>query len=415
MNIQLETKSPLFPDLVRNIDVFKEKYVNVTGIFKAWNKINEVLKDNSDYSHIVHIDDLLKNITESDMQKSHLVRVPIDYIFSSEKEKGGYDRPYDANTKNVDTNFRILRTPNGNGEPKGFKEEDAGVLQGILRPCGDKWQLVKFIGNNRVFMKLIANEGEVTDIKMEIRFHETNLSDREMLRLESERHTTDAGDRSGQNEGQKFASSLRADRSWATYCFNFLKDNKLNYQGIMEIEGVEGCDDFLNLTAISGIKDGEGNGFFKNFGLKNVEWAAKTARSIAKITGEKSIGMSPIEALSVMFKTFTTYGEQKNGKPYFTHDELSEFFIEFYEYYNNQTSRLVSKKSTHKLKNLNASGGLKCMIYVCANTFWPELPSFHQDIRGKKTTFADNNEAIKYFIGQSKDALLRKEIRKIVQ
>ena len=166
MNIQLETKSPLFPDLVRNIDVFKEKYVNVTGIFKAWNKINEVLKDNSDYSHIVHIDDLLKNITKSDMQKSHLVRVLIDYIFSSEKEKGGYDRPYDANTKNVDTNFRILRTPNGNGEPKGFKEEDAGVLQGILRPCGDKWQLVKFIGNNRVFMKLIANEGEVTDIKM---------------------------------------------------------------------------------------------------------------------------------------------------------------------------------------------------------------------------------------------------------
>ena len=68
--------------------------LDVTGIFKAWNKINEVLKDNSDYSHIVHIDDLLKNITKSDMQKSHLVRVPIDYIFSSEKEKGGYDRPF---------------------------------------------------------------------------------------------------------------------------------------------------------------------------------------------------------------------------------------------------------------------------------------------------------------------------------
>ena len=169
------------------------------------------------------------------------------------------------------------------------------------------WQLVKYIGNNRIVKKLIANNGEITNVLMSVTFHEQGLEQSDYIQIEAERHTTDAGDRSGQNESQKFASSYRSGRKHAVDTFNFLKNEKLNYDGIMQIEGVEGAEDFLNLTSLSGLKEGMGNGFFKRFGEGNVRAAIGTVRKIAKITGEKSVGMSPIECLSIMFQCFTEY------------------------------------------------------------------------------------------------------------
>ena len=108
----------------------------------------------------------------------------------------------------------------------------------------------------KAFESWLIDNGKITEVLMSVRFHKMGLTQKEYIKIESERHTTDAGDRSGQNESQKFASSYRAGRKHAVECFNFLKNEKLNYDGIMQLERVEGADDFLNLSSISGLKDG---------------------------------------------------------------------------------------------------------------------------------------------------------------
>ena len=270
MRINLETTTPLYSDLVNNFQLFHNNFDTETELLKLtdW-------KDNSDYSHHEHIDDFLKrDFSTNDMERTWIVRVPVDYIYSSEKSKGGFDRPIWANTKGVDKCKDNLNILNGDGGPKGYKAEDASILSGVLRPKYVNgilyYQLVKYIGNNRIVKKLLANKGKVTEVLMEVGFHPTGLEQKDYVTIEAERHTTDAGDRSGQNEPQKFASSYRAGRKHAVDCFNFLKNNNLDYDGIMIQENVEGAEDFLTLTSLSGLKEGQGNGFFKRFGEPEV-------------------------------------------------------------------------------------------------------------------------------------------------
>ena len=144
MRINLETTTPLYSDLVNNFQLFHNNFDTETELLKLtdW-------KDNSDYSHHEHIDDFLKrDFSTNDMERTWIVRVPVDYIYSSEKSKGGFDRPIWANTKGVDKCKDNLNILNGDGGPKGYKAEDASILSGVLRPKYVNgilyYQLVKF-------------------------------------------------------------------------------------------------------------------------------------------------------------------------------------------------------------------------------------------------------------------------------
>ena len=411
MKINLETQSPLYSDLVNNKQLFDDSFTE-----EELHKFD--YKDNTNYSHYEHIDDFLqRDFSDNDLDKSYVIRVPIDYIWSSEKTRGGFDRAKWAN-ENKDQNISNLNTPNGDGNPKGYNESDAGILAGIFRPgaCiggSYDWQLVKYIGNNRIVKKLIANNGNITDVLMSVTFHKMGLDKQEYIKIESERHTTDAGDRSGQNESQKFASSYRAGRKHAVECFNFLKNEKLNYDGIMQLEGVEGAADFLNLSSISGLKDGIGNGFFKKFGESNVRAAIGTIRKISKITGENIIGVSPIECLAVIFQCFTENGKSSNSNQMmFTKEELQKFFVKYFERMNNEDDMFSGNgnKSQFLLKHLNANGSIKCMIYIGATKFWPALPNYWMNLRETKHSFSDECWAVKEYIKKSKDIMLKKDI-----
>ena len=63
-------------------------------------------------------------------------------------------------------------------------------------------------------MKQLANKGKVTNVLMSIRFHKlekegVKLKQKDYIQNEAERHTTDAGDRSGQNEQQRISSKWK--------------------------------------------------------------------------------------------------------------------------------------------------------------------------------------------------------------
>jgi len=411
MKINLETQSPLYSDLVNNKQLFDDSFEE-----SELYKFN--YKDNSNYSHYEHIDDFLqKDFDDDDLERSYVIQVPIDYIWSSEKSKGGFDRTKWAN-ENKNQNISNLNTLEDDGTAKGYNESDANILSGMFRPginiggsCD--WQLVKYIGNNRIIKKLIANNGEITNVLMSVRFHEQGLSKEEYIQIEAERHSTDAGDRSGQNENQKFASLYRSKRKDAVECFNFLKNEKLNYDGIMQIENVEGANDFLNLTSISGLKEGVGNGFFKKFGESNVRAAIGTVRKVAKVTGETHIGMSPIECLSTMFQCFTEYGKKENAvQMMFTKEELQNFFVAYFTKMNDKSDMFSGNgnKSQFLLKHLNANGSIKCMVYIGATNFWPALPNYWQRIRDTENSFSDSCWAVKKYILKSKDSMLKRDI-----
>jgi hypothetical protein len=374
--------------------------------------------DNTKYSHYPHIDEFLQqDFNDDDLDKSYVIQVPINYIFSSESTRGGFDRTIWA-TENKVQNISNLNTPNDDGNPKGYNEADAGILAGMFRPgpiiddsCD--WQLVKYIGNNRVVKKLIANNGKITNVLMSVGFHKEGLNKDEYIKIEAERHSTDAGDRSGQNESQKFASSYRSGRKHAVECFNFLKREKLNYDGIMQIENVEDAKDFLNITSLSGLKEGVGNGFFKKFGESNVVAAIRTIRDIAKDTGETSIGMSPIECLSSIFQSFTEYGKTKNANHMmFSKKELKKFFVTYFNYMNNSNGMFSGNgnKGNLLLKHLNASSSIKCMVYIGASKFWPALPNYWRKIRENDISFSGGCFAVKHYLGKCKDSNLKNDI-----
>lgn len=416
MKIILEKNKSIYDDLVNNYQLFKNSITEKELLnLPEWG-------DNSDYSNYEHIDDFLeRDFSEEDMEwnKSYILRVPIEYIFSSEESKGGCDRPKWYNESQGPGNKRCydnLNLKDSDNNIKGFRSEDAQILTGVLRPKEVAkelvWQLVKNIGNGRVRMKLLANRGVSTEALIEVRFHQTGEDMKTYIQREAEIHSTDAGERSGQNEPQKFMSQYRAGRPAARHCFHFMKNNKLNFHNIMNLEGVEDADSFLQLSSISGIKEGEGNGFFKMFGESNVIAAIGTIHRIVKITGESIIGNSPIYCLSQMFKFFTEFGKRKDSKePLFTKPELQDFFVDVFEDRNTNQSKLKWKKSDeYHLSKFNVKGGLKDIAYINANMFWPDIVDHWKYINDKSQGFSIDSYAVELFVNQCKNEYLKKEI-----
>ena len=83
-----------FPDLVNNLEVFRENFSDEDILaLPDWN-------DDTNYSNLESIDELIERLDgDYDPTYTYTVRVPIDYIYSSAKEQGGYDRTIDVNTK----------------------------------------------------------------------------------------------------------------------------------------------------------------------------------------------------------------------------------------------------------------------------------------------------------------------------
>tara|TARA_B100000287_G_scaffold403692_1_gene425729 strand:- start:414 stop:1697 length:1284 start_codon:yes stop_codon:yes gene_type:complete len=413
MKHELVSDEKLYDDLVNN---FKQFHIHnsesdLLDFHGKWD-------DDSDYSDYRTIEDLLENLTEEDLDKSHIVSVDIKDINSSEESLGGCDRPMWS----IQSNSAINQQHKSLNRHGCYRQDAAGVLSGMLRPhpilvnedgrtC--KWQLSKYIGNNRVAMKLFVHAGVSTRVLMMIRFHQPGLSAKKYIAIESELHATDAGDRSGQNEQQKFTSGYRANREPETYCFDFLKRHQIEYGTIMQQEGVEGADQWLILKSLQGIKDGKGNGHFKKYGENHVSYALKTIKEVAKQTKETVVGATPVEAFSLMFSIYTTNGKRhgENITPIFTPEQLHEYFVALFKSRNNDDAFGLEDRLL--LSDLSWSGGVKDVAYICARTFWPTIKGYwKKSVCTSDTPYSFSNDAYanKKLVDWSKDKHLKKEI-----
>ena len=140
-----------YSDLINNFNTFHTHYSEdeLLDIKGKW-------EDDSDYSNYRELEDLVKNATPEDYEKSHVVSVWI-HTFSVVKKHWVVVTVHFGLSQIV-----VLRRHNFLVSiVKGkYRQSAAGVMSGMLRPHPtllDHWVLVKFIGNNRVVKKLLAN------------------------------------------------------------------------------------------------------------------------------------------------------------------------------------------------------------------------------------------------------------------
>ena len=423
---------PQFTDLTSNINLFNEKYPE-----SELNNLDNY-SDNSDYSNYPTLEEVVANFNpETDSDKSFICRVKDHQVWTSDSTLGGYDRASQVDYTKCLSNLQQVIY--GKDEPKGFVDEDAGVLNGYVRYTPDKYiknlynlYLTKNMGNHRFVMKKLANKGNNVEYLFKVFFHnfKNNLKQKDFITIESDGHHSDAGDRKSQKETQKFHSGFRAKRIEAVECFNFLRKSELNYEGIMELEGIDtNIEVYLNgkkvsrkwpsLSSIMDLNKGAGNGYFKKYGDINVTAAVGVARKIATtITGEEEIPNSAIKAFASMFKSLTEWHGTDAKEPLFDRLQLSNFFIEFFKD-QNTTSIFRRKKLT--LNDLSVSGGIKDINYICAEIFWRDgaIVEYYRQMtpkyNGKKRTngFTYTSNGMTHFLGQI-TPLIRKEAVRLV-
>lgn len=402
----LVTNESVYSDLVNNYQVFHDFYseedlLNVKG---KW-------EDDTDYSNYQTIEELLENLTPKDYSLSHTVSVDIKDIFSSEESLGGCDRP----VWSIKSNSAIAQQRDSLNRHGSYRQGAAQVLSGMLRPhptISAHWVLVKYIGNNRVAMKLLANGGKSTRVLMNVSFHDRGLTQKQYIAMESDLHATDAGDRSGQNESQKFISGFRADRENELYTFNFLQRHKYNYNNIMQQEGVEGSEDWISISSLQGIKSGEGNGSFQKYGKDNMGKSLETIKKLCGITGEKVVGATPVMAFALMYRIFTEYGKSQNSQdPLFTDEQLESFFVAYFKEENRAST--FGKKEL-KVNDLSMSASIKDIAYICGHTFWPTIVQYWMQINDVKTGFSNDCYASQRFLDWCTDKNLKKELRNAI-
>jgi len=404
---------PHFSDLLSNLELFNSKYDEAAlKSLPTWN-------DNSDYSNYPSFDEVVKTFNpETDNNKTFVCRVKDGQIWTSDSTLGGYDRGADTSDQKCKDNLN--QTLYGSDEPKGFDDDDAGTLNAYVRYYKDRngvihFYLTKNMGNHRFWMKKLANRGDTVELLVKVKFHkfEDNLKQSDFITIESDAHHSDAGDRQSQNEGQKFHSGYRAKRKELVDCFNFLFQNELNYQGIMELEKVENANTWPSLSSIMGFNKGDGNGIFKKYGETNVVAAVGTAKKIAKkVTKETIIPNSAIWCFASMFKSFTESHGTTGQPPLFDRQELSDFF---YEYFKDQNVSSMFRRRKLTLGDLSQSGGIKDFNYICADTFWRDgaIVEYLRSIKDRQNGFTSKHPCMEHFLGQI-TPLIRKQAVNLV-
>lgn len=427
-NILLENSNS---DLVNNLDLFHEHYSQ-----KTLNRLPD-WADTSNYEHFQSLEELIESIDldNIDYSLTYSIRVPIEYIWSSIERAKGFDRTIEVFTKPkyLETAKKNLnKTDPYTGKKRGYCSKHANSLHGMIRisdekhpKTGQDYKLIvlnKTQGNNRTLMKLLAHKGVPTDILMNVEFHDPSIDKKLLSAIEADIHSTDATDRSNQNEKQKFHSAFRSGRQEYVDCFNFLRDNDLDYDGLMKLEG-HSTEGRITLTNLNGLTSGRKLGIFSKYGEKNVLAAVNTVRRIClDITKEDNIPAVPIHCLALFYKIMTELPYSERYKdPLLTVNECHEFLILFFTYKNAPLAEQIFGKVEGQnevkfsIKRLAQSSGMKDIPYLVATTFWSddELMTFYKTRKNRRLGFGAGCDGMQYLISKS-DSVFRKQIRSLV-
>lgn len=406
----LATKTPSeFTDLVNNYDLFHEYWNDHPEKFEElpeW-------EDDRDYRNLETLDELMSRLSLDTLNTNQVYDVSImtSQFYSSPDsvEEKGFDRTHSCFTP---AGMKICidnLNKEVNGQILGYRASSATSISIWMRfdKKTQSWVPVKDKGNHRTNMSLLCSRGEDVPMKAEVRFHNPNATLAEMMQREAQEHFIDAQQQKNQNEGDKFISGVKANDPNQMFCFNYLKKHQINYKSSMQSMGVEGCEDWLEITNLTQLTSGKGNGIFKYFGEECVDLAFDTIKDICKITGERSFSSTPLHCFASMYFCLTNYGKSEGDSlPLFTKEQLKQFFIAWYTEKNkispwNQTET----KPIYGLKRLRQSGHTKNYAFLYVKTFWPDIVQYFKFIRESKYGFRSDSVAGRQIILRVDDTL----------
>jgi hypothetical protein len=113
----------------------------------------------------------------------------------------------------------------------GYSYSSADTLSAFLRPS---LKAVLTKGNNRSSMRYACGLDENSRVCIALKIHPKDISEEEMIRIESIDHNTDCNYRTNQSGDDKFKSAFFAKESWAVELYNFLKTFNIGVAGTLE-------------------------------------------------------------------------------------------------------------------------------------------------------------------------------------
>lgn len=132
-----------------------------------------------------------------------------------------YNRSDSINYGKCEANIKAL---------KGFSHKAAGVLFAFVRPNLD---VVITQGNHRVTMLWLVTQDSNARIAINLNFHSEDISEEEMIEIESENHHSDAANRAGQTKSDTFKSAFYSNLDWALKMYNLLEPFEIGVAGTL--------------------------------------------------------------------------------------------------------------------------------------------------------------------------------------
>ena len=465
-----EYNHPTVPTAINNFKAFTkhwktENSENPSG----WKYLKDIedFSNDQDLDHLPTIEEIIEEyIKDPDKFRPYVkngqkkrrmfpCRILASQTWSSEKsiydenlDSTGYDRPI-TQTMNQSLHLSHLRQKDKEtSESKGFTNHDCMMLAGLVRikHCDDKIEvtITKPEGNGRIVKGLITSKGEDMYFPYQVSFHEENLSEKEMHKVEAKMHHTDAEERSTQNESQKFSSGYNAGVPEYVFCYNFLWELELDFDGVMNAKRkAQGLKPWKQVSSISMINRGENEGMFKKAkngitlhpqqpGYEFTRLAHIVAKKMAEKTKEDIIFSSAIQAIASMFHSlcqdFNRLAKNPSSKgPLFTEQQLEDYLIQFAEdaeiLYNIklecekiQGRPIGVMKDTFKLKDLALTPSTKSIEAICVRVFWKDkhITNWWMNIKKSARGFSEENPNIIHFVNKCKDPATKTEMKRTI-
>lgn len=414
-----ELTHPLFSDLVNNEYLFNEYYLK-----NKKNNVNETWSDDSDYSLYPKLKDIAHEIVANPWKyKDITVVVSSEDIYSSSRQRGGFDRPEDLQSNGgYEKATESLRITNANGQPRGFISANCPTMNGFIRWHYDKkgnitgFTVVKGMGNHRFVLKKRANGGKSTYMLIKLHFHPVNPNETlaDIIRRESDSHHTDAQNQQGQTEEQKAYSGYKSGRKEYVELVNFFKELQIDYAGILKQENLLlDPENTPTITSISRLNGGLSSGVFKKLGYYNVRWALETAREISLHPSQKdelkSISHSAVMCFANLYHFFTEefLSSNRDQTPIMTKEQLKFFLVKTF------TTPPTEWDKPMALRDLSQTGSQKDYnvinsVYLIdkLNTYYKaRVPTKTGERR--KNGFGMENTALIAFFNSISDTIMR--------
>lgn len=165
-----------------------------------------------------------------DLIKEYLTNPNFDWrktYICSVRCKDQYGSPVYNRTELIDLN----KCEQHANEKGGYSYEAANTGSGFVRPTG------LFVntqsGHRTTILFAVSSDGEERSLH-NVKFHDPNATDEQILSREADDHHTDCADRKPQTGDDKFRSAYYAPRDWAVNLFNYLKPFDISIAGTLE-------------------------------------------------------------------------------------------------------------------------------------------------------------------------------------